>query len=220
MKAVVIMSGGIDSSTLLYKVKRDYDTIFGITFDYGQSHRIELDAAKNIAKTAGIHEHLIYRLPTLLGSALTDGHMIIPKEDYSIETQKITVVPNRNMVFLSFAANLAIAKRADAIFYGAHASDYAVYPDCRREFVDAAEVAINTGNYDSVCIHAPFLDMKKWEIVKLGQELGVPFQLTWSCYDPQWVYGEAVHCGISGTCRERKLAFEEAEIYDPTAYWK
>ena len=220
MKAVVIMSGGIDSTTLLYKVKQDYDTIFGITFDYGQSHRVELDAAKKVAKEAQIHTHYIYRLPKLMGSALTDGHMVIPKEDYSVETQKITVVPNRNMIFLSFAANVAIAKRADAIYYGAHASDYAVYPDCRLEFVEAAQEAINIGNYEDIEVRAPFLNMKKWEIVKLGYELDVPFNLTWSCYDPQWVMGDPVHCGTCGTCRERKLAFEEAGVYDPTGYWK
>lgn len=219
MKAVVIMSGGIDSTTLLYKVQRDYKDVTAVTFDYGQTHKVELESAKEIARIAQVTTHYMYRIPKLLGSALT-GMGFIPKEDYSVETQKVTVVPNRNMVFLSFAVNIALARGASDVFYGAHANDQAIYPDCRAPFVRAIQMAVDLGNYEHVNIQAPFLNMKKWEIVKLGEELGVPFEKTWSCYDPMWVYGDPAHCGICGTCRERKMAFEEAGVHDPTDYWK
>ena len=222
-KAVVIFSGGIDSTTLLYNtINLGYDVI-AVTFNYGQKHHIELEYARRIAKILDIpHEILV--VPHLLGSSLTDKDGKIPKDDYSVETQKSTVVPNRNMVFISIAANYAIALGASMVFYGAHANDRAVYPDCTKPFVDAVNLAVKAGNYEQIRVIAPFLNWTKAQIVERGKKLGVPFHLTWSCYDPFHEFknihegGSYVHCGTCGTCRERKNAFVDADVMDPTVY--
>ena len=220
MKAVVIASGGVDSSTLLYKtVKEDYET-YVLTFIYGQKHTREIESAKKICEGLNVHHKVIglsVLKDLLSGSALTDSGVEVPEvpetaEHY--ETLKTTIVPNRNSIFLSIAIGYAVSIKANYIFFGAHHSDRGVYPDCRREFVEAFEHAERLANDNLLLvIAAPFVNMTKSEIVKLGVELGVPYKETWSCYK-----GGRIHCGVCSSCRERKRAFQEAAILDPTEY--
>jgi len=219
-KAVIIASGGIDSSTLIYKtVKEGYET-HALTFIYGQKHKREIEFAKSICHGLKI-PHKVIDLSVLKeilsGSALTDSSVDIPEvpetsEHY--ETLKATIVPNRNAIFLSIAIGYAVSIGAGHIFFGAHHSDRGVYPDCRREFVEAFEHAERIANDNpNLVISAPFVNMNKSQIVKLGAELDVPYKETWSCYK-----GGETHCGVCSSCRERKRAFQEAGIPDPTEY--
>ena len=222
MKAVVIASGGVDSSTLLYKtVKEDYET-YVLTFIYGQKHKREIESAKKICEGLNVHHKVIdlsVLKDILSGSALTDSGVEVPEvpetaEHY--ETLRTTIVPNRNSIFLSIAIGYAVSIGANNVFFGAHHSDRGVYPDCRREFVEAFEHAERLANDSSLLVvAAPFVNMSKSEIVKLGVELGVPYKETWSCYK-----GGRVHCGVCSSCRERKRAFQEAGVVDPTEYAK
>lgn len=224
-KAICVVSGGLDSTTMLYYViDKGYEPVV-ITFKYGQKHDIEIYYAKRTCKKLGL-KHYVLHLPVLPGSALTESEIDIPKEDYSVKTQKSTVIPNRNMVFLSIAAAYAIAEGARVIFYAAHMSDEAVYPDCTKAFVEKLNTVLHEANYERVTVYAPFIPEMKYDIVTIGEELGVPFEDTWSCYDPVVIREDdwgntlltAIHCGVCGTCRERKMAFEVAEVTDPTRY--
>jgi len=236
MGKLAVVSGGLDSSTMLWTMLCSYPDVRVITFDYGQKHIIETQHATRVVEEArnffehGVH-HDVVELPILPGSALTEGGVEVPKDDYSVETQKVTVVPNRNMVMLSVAASYAIAYGCDEIWYAAHKGDRATYPDCTNEFVHKMNLVLYEGNYDRVKIVAPFIDKGKHEIVKIGSEIGMPFELTWSCYDPvidisgdkivnrSYMVGvNASHCGVCGTCRERKMAFKIAGVEDPTRY--
>ncbi len=183
-KAVVVCSGGLDSTVLLYHViDAGYEPIV-VTFRYGQKHSLETGFAREMCKRLDVPYYAL-DIPTLPGSSLTEKTMEVPKDDYSLETQKSTVVPNRNMVFLSIAASYAIAYEAKTVWYAAHWNDQAVYPDCRKEFVSMLNVALAYGNYKKIRVEAPFITMTKADIVTLGTKLGVPFEDTWSCYDPQ-----------------------------------
>lgn len=185
--------------------------------DYGQRHRRELEAARAICERVGVE----YRLadlrsiaPLLAGSALTDA-VAVPHGHYAEESMKATVVPNRNMILLSLAIGWAVSLKYDAVAYAAHAGDHTIYPDCRPEFVEAMDRAAGLCDWHRVRIERPFVHMTKADIVRRGAELGVPFELTWSCYE-----GGEVHCGKCGTCVERREAFERAGVADPTAYAK
>jgi 7-cyano-7-deazaguanine synthase len=219
-KAVVIASGGIDSSTLLFKtVNENYET-YALTFIYGQKHRKEIESAKWICERLKV-SHKILDLSVLkeilTGSALTDSNVAIPEvsaDASHYDTLKATIVPNRNSIFLSIAIGYAVSAGADRILFGAHHSDRGIYPDCRPEFVEAFESAerLATDNPDLI-VDAPFADMDKCDIVRLGTELGVPYQKTWSCYR-----GDKLHCGVCSSCRERKRAFTQSGVSDPTNY--
>jgi len=220
MKAVVIASGGADSSTLLYKTVNDNYETYALTFIYGQKHKREIESAKKICEGIKVHHKIIdlsVLKDVLSGSALTDSGVEIPEvpetaEHY--ETLKTTIVPNRNSIFLSIAIGYAVSIKANYIFFGAHHSDRGVYPDCRQEFVEAFEYAERLANdILYLVVSAPFVRMNKSEIVKLGAELGVPYKETWSCYK-----GGKIHCGVCSSCRERKRAFQEAGVFDPTEY--
>ncbi len=219
-KAVIIFSGGIDSTTLLYSsVKKGFD-VDCITFNYGQKHSKEIDSALKVSNALGVPHRVIdlSELRELLsGSALTDANVDIPEVPETAEhydTLKSTIVPNRNAIFLAIAVGYAVSKSADNVFFGAHHSDRGVYPDCRQEFVESFQTSerLATANPD-LNIRAPFVDMDKSQIVKLGAGLGVPFKETWSCYK-----GGRVHCGVCSSCRERKRAFLESGVPDPTGY--
>ena len=218
-KALVLLSGGLDSSTALYLAKsQGFDEIYAITFEYGQKHDKELKSAIAIAKAAGVKEHKIVNL--LLnqwsGCALTDPEMEV--EDGHIERQDIpsTYVPARNMVFLSVAASWADALDITDIFIGVSEVDYSGYVDCREEFIKAMENAINLGTVlgaekkQRITIHAPFMHLTKAEEVKLGVSLGVDFGLTWTCYR-----GGEHPCGVCDSCLLRAKAFAEANEIDP-----
>jgi len=221
-KAVAIVSGGIDSCTLLYDLLSQRFETHALTFVYGQKHSKEIEAAKRITSKLQI-DHKIIDISAvreiLNSSALINAKASIPEVPEIVEyydTLKSTIVPNRNSIFLSLAIAYAVNIGANYVYYGAHASDRGVYPDCRREFVDAFTHAerLATDNYE-LNVEAPFVNAKKSDIVTLGSKLGVPFEITWSCYQ-----GGTTHCGACSSCRERKRAFVEAGIEDPTEYLK
>lgn len=216
MKTIVIFSGGLDSTTLLYSLKEQGRDLKALSINYGQRHLRELDFAAKTCALLGV-EHKTVDLsglrPLLGGSSQTDSSVPVPEGHYAAENMKLTVVPNRNMLMLSVAAAWAISEKADTIAYAAHAGDHAIYPDCREEFVQALNGALALADWHQVAIERPFVSITKGQIVKVGSLLNVPFNDTWSCYK-----GEDKHCGACGTCVERREAFLEAGVTDPTPY--
>lgn len=220
-KAVVLLSGGLDSSTAVYLAKKEGFEVYAVSFDYGQRHDKELNCAKNVAEKAGVKEHVIVttNMNVWGGSALTDKNIEVPEGKEDSKDIPVTYVPARNMIFLAYAASYAEAIGAQDIFIGVSEVDYSGYVDCREEFINAMENAINHGTVCAVeqgrkiKIHAPFLNMTKAEEIKLGMELGVDYSLTWSCYK-----GEALACGTCDSCMLRLKAFEEAGYKDPVEY--
>ncbi|MFZ0180769.1 MAG: 7-cyano-7-deazaguanine synthase QueC [Candidatus Dormiibacterota bacterium] len=219
-RVVAIVSGGLDSTTMAYSLRAQGYSLVAISFDYGQRHRKELTFAEQVAADLDapwtlIDLHAAGVTTLLTGSALTDDTVTIPDGHYADESMKITVVPNRNAIMLSIACALAVTREAGAVAFGAHTGDHFIYPDCRPEFVRAFEAMVNVAveGLASIEILAPFLSMTKTDIVRLGAELRVPFERTWSCYK-----GGALHCGMCGTCFERREAFAQAHVTDPTAY--
>jgi 7-cyano-7-deazaguanine synthase len=215
-KAVVLLSGGLDSATTLaYAVSKGFDC-HAITFDYGQRHKVEIKAAKKVAKALGATRHLVIKidLRKFGGSALT-SEIPVPKGRSAKKIGKgipATYVPARNTVFLSLALALAEAAGAHDIFIGVNALDYSGYPDCRPEFIRAFEKAANLGTKagaegEKFKIHAPLIKMTKAEIVKLGRKLGVDFDMTHSCYDPS---PDGTPCGKCDSCLLREKGFKEA----------
>jgi 7-cyano-7-deazaguanine synthase len=224
-RAVCLLSGGLDSSTCLAVARRDGFECYALSFDYGQRHRMELDAARRVAAALGAARHLILPIDLRVfgGSALT-ADIEIPKGRSPEEMGQgipITYVPARNTVFLSFALAWAETLEAENIFIGVNAIDYSGYPDCRPEFIAAFERMANLATKAGVegrthlRIHAPLLKLSKAEIVKLAAELRLDFKLTHSCYDPD-AAGRA--CGRCDSCLLRRKGFEEAEIADPVEY--
>lgn len=223
-KVVVILSGGMDSAVVLWLYKTLGYELHAISFDYGQRHKRELHSAGALAHFAGCASHEVVDMSSikslLKGSSQTDLTVPVPHGHYTAENMKKTVVPNRNMIMISVAAAHAIALKAPTLAYGAHAGDHAIYPDCRPEFGKALAKAILLGDWNPPRLAAPFVDMTKTQITRLGHKLGVPFDETWSCYDPQvspLPFGYA-HCGKCGTCVERREAFALAGVSDPTVY--
>lgn len=216
MKAVAVYSGGLDSSVLLYELSRSSEQLAALSFHYGQRHAKELSAASEICRRIGV-EHQIIDLRTisglLTGSALTDETAEVPEGHYTDASMRATIVPNRNMIMLAIAGACALSSGADTIAYAAHSGDHTIYPDCRPEFVEAMQRALGLCDWEKLELYAPYLQHSKSEIVRRGARLGVPFELTWSCYR-----GGAYHCGRCGTCVERREAFEQAGVADPTRY--
>ncbi|WP_290596329.1 MULTISPECIES: 7-cyano-7-deazaguanine synthase QueC [unclassified Archaeoglobus] len=217
MKCVMLLSGGVDSSTLLYYLLDKGYRVYALTFYYGQKHSKELESAKKVAENAksrGEVEHITVDISTihdLISFGALTGKEEIPKKFYTEESQKITIVPNRNMILLSIAAGYAVKMSAKEVYYAAHLSDYSIYPDCRKEFVKALDTAVYLGNlWNPVEVKAPFVDMTKADIVKLGLRLDVPYELTWSCYE-----GGERPCLSCGTCLERTEAFMTNSAKDP-----
>lgn len=216
MKVITLLSGGLDSTVLLAKLKSEGNQVRCLAFDYGQRHVKELECAKKVASHYDVpyQEIDLSQLASLMpGSSQTDRSIEVPHGHYASESMKLTVVPNRNMIMLSIAAGIAIANDFDQVSFAAHSGDHAIYPDCRNEFVGALEEAVNIGNYRRIAIHPPFIFWSKDDIVRAGKAMSVPFNLTWSCYE-----GNELHCGKCGTCVERKEAFQLAEVDDPTEY--
>lgn len=217
---VAVVSGGLDSVVLAHSIASQGTTITLISFNYGQRHHKELAFAATAAEHLKARHHLVdlsSLASVLMGSALTDASVEVPDGHYTDETMRATVVPNRNAILLSVATGLAVAVGADTVAIGVHGGDHPIYPDCRPAFIDAFEHQARLANEGFVrpglCIDAPFMNSTKGEIVRLGVELGVDFANTWSCYR-----GGDVHCGTCGTCVERREAFEEANVSDPTTY--
>ena len=216
MKTVLIFSGGMDSTVLLYHLRADGHAVAALSIDYGQRHRCELSAARRLCAALGVEHReadLSGLAPLLEGSSLTDPTVAVPHGHYEEDSMKVTVVPNRNMLLLATAAAWAIARKADAVAYAAHSGDHAVYPDCREAFAEAMNRAIGLADWHAVELWRPFVGYTKADIARRGAELGVPWAETWSCYE-----GGDVHCGRCGTCIERREAFHLAGIDDPTPY--
>jgi 7-cyano-7-deazaguanine synthase len=216
MKVVAIYSGGLDSTILLYSLISESVELKALSFNYGQRHVRELESARQISELLKI-EHRIADIrslqPLLAGSSLTSSEVAVPIGHYAEESMKATVVPNRNMIMLSIAAGWAISMKADAVVYAAHSGDHTVYPDCRPEFADAIDAAIQLADWHKVRLLRPFVSLTKAQLVERGAKLKVPFEKTWSCYA-----GGSVHCGICGTCVERREAFHLSGVPDPTPY--
>lgn len=216
VKVVLIYSGGLDSTVLLAKLLKEKQEVKALSINYGQRHRRELEAATRICKQLTV-EHRIADLsglkPLLAGSSQTDDSVAVPHGHYAADNMKLTVVPNRNMLMLAVAGAWAISLKYDAIAYAAHAGDHAIYPDCREEFITPLEEALENADWHSVGIIRPFLDHTKADIVKEGVRVGAPMELSYSCYE-----GNELHCGLCGTCQERRSAFRDAGVPDPTQY--
>lgn len=207
MKTILVFSGGMDSTTLLYELRAFGDEILCLSFNYGQRHKKELNCAKNICRELKVPHKIIdiKNLKTLMGgSALTAG-VAVPKGRYKGKTMRATVVPNRNMIFLALAIAQAVSAKYDRVAIAVHASDHAIYPDCRPEFIKKMNEVSKIANYKSVRIYAPFLKMTKRQIAKLGQKLGIDYSKTWTCY-----CGLARPCGKCGACTERQQALSLA----------
>jgi 7-cyano-7-deazaguanine synthase len=222
-RAVVLLSGGLDSATTLAICRQNGFEAYALSFDYGQRHELELDAAKRVAASLGAQEHRIAKIDLRVfgGSALTD-EIPVPKnrDEKSRDKIPITYVPARNTIFLSYALAWCEVLGTADIFIGANAIDYSGYPDCRPAFITAFEelaaVATKAGVEGTrFQIHAPLISMSKAEIIRRGTELGVDFSLTLSCYDPM---PDSVACGECDSCRLRLAGFREAGLTDPVAY--
>jgi len=223
VKAVILLSGGLDYSTVLYQAQADGCESYAISFDYQQRHRRELESAHAIAHAAGITKHQIVSFDLTLwgGSALTDQKIDYPRDrtlDQMSETIPITYVPARNTIFLSFALAWAETLQAQRIYIGVNALDYSGYPDCRPDYIQAMQEVFRLGTKqgregEQISIFAPLINLKKTEIIELGNKLGVPWEKTWSCYA-----GTEIACGLCDSCRLRLAAFEELGLKDPLPY--
>ena len=224
-KAVILLSGGIDSTTILAIARDEGYEVYAISFRYGQRHQVELQCAENIASTLGVKQHTIVdiNLRTFGRSALT-ADIAVPKGRSDAEMGTgipITYVPARNTIFLSYALALAEVLVADTIFIGVNAVDYSGYPDCRPEYIHAYQTMANLATQAGVegktelTIRTPLIDKTKAEIIQIGTSLGVDYSLTLSCYDPDL---EGSACGGCDSCLLRKKGFEEAGVPDPTRY--
>jgi 7-cyano-7-deazaguanine synthase len=217
-KAVVLFSGGLDSTTCLAMAQSEGYDCHALSFDYNQRHAIELKAAKTIAARLGI-THKILTIPNLGGSALTDKDIKVPEHNQNSEIP-ITYVPGRNTIFLSFAMAYAEVIAADTIFIGVSAVDYSGYPDCRPEYVDAFQTLANLATkrgieHNALQIKTPLINLSKAETIQHGHALGVDYTHTVSCYQAN-DQGEA--CGTCDSCALRKKGFEEANLRDETRY--
>ncbi len=223
MKAVILLSGGLDSSTVLYQAKADQFECYAISFDYQQRHQRELESALQISREVGVIAHQVVKFDLTLwgGSALTDNSLELPRDRSLADMSQdipITYVPARNTIFLSFALAYAEALNASRIYLGVNALDYSGYPDCRGDYLDAMQEVFRLGTKQGregqpIEIIAPLLHLKKTEIIELGNKLGVPWQKTWSCYA-----GGEEACGVCDSCRLRLAAFQELGLNDPLPY--
>jgi 7-cyano-7-deazaguanine synthase len=220
VKAVILLSGGLDSSTVLYLAKSEGYDCYALSFDYQQRHRRELTAAKTIATAVGVVAHQVVSFDLSLwgGSALTDCQIALPQDralSAMSESIPVTYVPARNTIFLSFALAYAEAIAANRVYIGVNALDYSGYPDCRGDYIDAMRSVFRLGTKqgregDPIEIITPLINLKKTEIIQLGNRLGVPWQQTWSCYS-----GDEVPCGTCDSCLLRLAAFKELGLVDP-----
>jgi 7-cyano-7-deazaguanine synthase len=216
METLIIYSGGLDSTVLLYDLHAAGDALNALSVNYGQRHSCELTRAAGICAHLNV-AHKVADLSSiqslLAGSSLTSPEIDVAEGHYTEENMKTTVVPNRNMILLALATGHALSIGAQRVAYAAHRGDHAIYPDCRNEFADAMAAAMALCDWNKVELSRPFVDWTKADIVRRGAELGVPFEQTWSCYK-----GGEQHCGRCGTCIERREAFDLAGVADPTDY--
>ena len=221
-KAVILLSGGLDSATVLALARQQGYVCHALSVDYGQRHRVELDAAVRVASALGAVEHKTVRvdLTAFGGSALTDAHIAVPTAGVQSEHIPVTYVPARNTIMLALALAWAEVLTARDLFFGANAVDYSGYPDCRPEYVRAFEHMANLATKAAVegcklTLHTPIIAMSKAQIIEQGAALGVDYGLTVSCYQAD---ADARACGACDSCRLRRAGFEAAGVPDPTRY--
>ena len=215
-----VISGGMDSATLLYKALAESDNeVQAISFNYGQRHKKELYYASRLCQHLNVRHDIIdisSITPFIGGSSLTDD-IEVPEGHYTEDSMAITVVPNRNAIMLTIAYGIAVARESEAVGAAMHAGDHAIYPDCRPLFVssfnDMQKIAVEGHGHLDLHLWTPFINQSKADIAREGKLLGVDYSKTWSCYK-----GLDFHCGKCGTCYERREAFELAEMTDPTIY--
>lgn len=230
-RAVSLLSGGLDSTTLLYHLRSENTEPTALIVNYGQRHAVELLAAMSIVEELGIDYRSIDFSATaakLFKGAKSSqvGDLVdVPHGHYAAENMKTTIVPNRNMMLIAMAGALAESIGAELVCFAAHAGDHAIYPDCRPDFYASATTTLHLATGGKVQLYNPFIYRTKTEIAAIAHELKVPVGLTWSCYDPQdpqevnaGGVGHLIHCGQCGTCVERKEAFRDAGVPDPTEY--
>lgn len=216
LAAVVLLSGGMDSTAALaLALAHDIPVLAAVSINYGQRHVKEIDAAAAVAAHYGLPHHTLDLTAwgANVRSALTSPDIEVPDGHYTAPVMAITVVPNRNATMLMAVTGMALSLGARQVLTAVHAGDHAVYPDCRPEFIASASQTAWLGTDGQVLITAPFVNVDKTAIAAAGHRVGAPFDLTWSCYK-----GGAVHCGTCGTCYERREAFEQAGLADPTTY--
>ena len=222
---VVLLSGGMDSTTLLAEAVQRFQKVRTLTFNYNQRHKREIESAKAVADFYKVPNRVVdvsMINPLLQGSSLTSAEVAVPKGHYEEQSMKATVVPGRNTILLSIAAGHAASIGFSHISFAAHAGDHAIYPDCRGEYVDAMNKVFSLFHYFPVKVWAPLLFGTKIDIIRAGLQMGVPYQLTWTCYDPQEVVSrdriEILACGKCGSCVERIEAFVRNKTIDPVPY--
>jgi 7-cyano-7-deazaguanine synthase len=221
MRAVILLSGGLDSATVLAMARAESRECLAMSIAYGQRHKIELAAAKRVALAIGVTEHVVYPLDLrVFGASALTSDIEVPKDAGGAAGIPVTYVPARNSIFLALALGYAEARGAQEIWLGVNAVDYSGYPDCRPEFIEAFQTVIERGTRSGVergepRIIAPLLRMSKADIIRRGVELGVDYSLTHSCYDPD---REGRACGHCDSCILRRRGFEEAGVADPTVY--
>lgn len=222
-KAVVLLSGGLDSATALAIAIAEGFECFALSFRYGQRHGVELDCARTIAQTQGVKEHRIIEidLAAFGGSALTDPSIDVPHETGAADTIPVTYVPARNTIFLSYALAWAEVLASTDLFIGVNALDYSGYPDCRPDFITAYEKMANlatkagVSGKEKLTLHSPLIDLTKAQIIERGIGLGIDYAQTTSCYEP---LPDGTACGTCGSCRLRLKGFKEAGTVDPRPY--
>lgn len=213
MKIIAVMSGGMDSATMVSKFLSEKNEVKAISFDYGQRHKLELKKAAALCKKLNIPHKIVdisFIKDLVSNSALTSDNIEVPEGHYAAENMKLTVVPNRNMIMASIAIGYAVNEDFDAIALGVHSGDHAIYPDCRPDFIYALKDIAKIANFKSIAVLAPFLNIDKGDIAKIGKTLGVDYSSTLTCYA-----GKETPCEKCGACVERAEAFSKADLEDP-----
>jgi len=212
IKTVIIFSGGMDSTTLLYKLLEEGKEVRAISFNYGQRHVKELEAAERTCKKLKIDHKIvdISFIKELISNSALTGNIAVPHGHYESENMILTVVPNRNMIMASIAIGYAVNLDFDEVALGIHSGDHAIYPDCRPIFIECLTRIAMHANFKQIDVCTPFLYLDKGDIASIGKHLGVDYSLTWTCYE-----GKKKPCRKCGACREREEAFKKAQLEDP-----